>query len=84
VVVEVTGDTVDAVAAQLPEASTLAAGTLLVVRPKSRGLLSKLLASPTPSPAVASALLVRGYVGIRAMEDEGRPAVSGEAPASRS
>jgi hypothetical protein len=79
---EVTGDTVDAIAAQIPLASTLEPGAQVVVRPKSRGLFAKLLASPPPSPAVASALLARGYVAIRAMEDEGRPAVTGEAPAS--
>ena len=82
VLVEVTGDTIDAIAPQIPLASSIAPAARVVVRPKSRGLFSKLLAHPTPSPAIASALLARGYVAIRSMEDDGRPAVSGEAPAS--
>jgi hypothetical protein len=77
-VLEVTGEDVDSLAAQIPPASTLEPGTCVVVRAKARGLLSKLLAPAIPAHALGSAVLARGYVDVRAAEDDapGRPSVT--------
>jgi hypothetical protein len=82
VVVEVEGDDVARIAAQIPRAETLGAGTRVVVAGKAKGWLGKILGARGGPPlhAMGSALLARGYVAIGAGEDEGRIAAWGEAP----
>jgi len=63
---------VSAVARQIPEASALAPGTQVTVLPTATrrgGLFRRLLGAarvPVPRATRCTALLVRGYVGIRA------------------
>ncbi|MGO8998280.1 MAG: hypothetical protein ACLQVI_33595 [Polyangiaceae bacterium] len=81
VTIEVDGDDVESVAAQIPSADTMAPGTRLVVfAGKSRRWLGKLLPprGAPPLAAIGSALLARGYVGIGGGEESGRTAVWGQ------
>jgi hypothetical protein len=81
IAIEVEGDDVRAVAAQLPRAETLQAGTRVVVfAGKTRRWLGKLLPprDAPPLAAIGSALLARGYVNITAGMESGRAAVWGD------
>jgi hypothetical protein len=81
VVIEAAGDDVASVAAQIPRAESLAKGTRVVVfAGKARGWFGKMLArGDAPMSAIGSALLARGYVDVRAGEEEGRACAWGEA-----
>ena len=63
------------VATQIPHASTLPAGTRVIVAPtalRRRGLLRRFLGDasvPVPKAARCAALLARGYVDVAARED---------------
>ena len=79
--IEVDGEDVESVAAQLPRAETLAPGTRVdVLGGKSRRWLGKVLPprGAPPSGVIGSALLARGYVGIRVGTEGGRAVTSAE------
>jgi hypothetical protein len=83
--IEVTGDDVDHVAAQIPRAETLEPGTRVVVASRSKGWLGKVFGArgAFPLPLVGSALLARGYVDIGAGNENGRAAAWGRARSER-
>jgi hypothetical protein len=83
VVVEVEGEDVASVAAQIPRADTLEPGTRVVVYAgKTRGWLGRILPpkNAPPMSAIGSALLALGYVGLGAGQEGGRLAVWAAAP----
>jgi hypothetical protein len=79
--IEVEGEDIAQVAAQIPRAETLEPGERVVVRPKARSILGKLLARPkAPLAVLGSALLARGYIDLLA---EAAPNVGVSAAAPR-
>lgn len=84
VIVETDEEDLASLLAQIPDPAELPAGTRVVVYgSKSKRGLGRLLPTrrTTPAHAIGSALLARGYVGIRAEMESERQGTSGEVPA---
>ena len=83
-IVEVDEEDIASLLAQIPDPAALPPGTRVVVYgTKSKRGLGRLLPTRKTAPGhtIGSALLARGYVGIRAEMESERQGTSGEVPA---